>query len=70
MAHDAEPCMAGEAGRGFAVVARDSIEAVDKTGKNLEAATSLVSKSGESLLGIVSESVAQGKTGNTHRVSM
>ena len=38
--------------------ARDSIEAVDRTGKNLESATSLVSKSGESLHGIVSESVA------------
>ena len=43
---------------GIQAGARDSIEAVDKTGKNLEAATSLVSKSGESLRGIVSESVA------------
>ena len=38
--------------------ARDSIEAVDKTGKNLELAGSLVSQSGDSLRGIVSESVA------------
>jgi methyl-accepting chemotaxis protein len=38
--------------------AKNSIEAVDRTGKNLEAATNLVSKSGESLHGIVSESVA------------
>jgi methyl-accepting chemotaxis protein len=38
--------------------ARDSVEAVDRTGKNLEVATGLVSKSGESLRSIVSESVA------------
>ncbi|MCL1916175.1 MAG: methyl-accepting chemotaxis protein [Desulfovibrionaceae bacterium] len=38
--------------------ARESIAAVDRTGKNLESATSLVSKSGESLSGIVSEAVS------------
>jgi len=38
--------------------AKDSIEAVGKTGKNLEFASGFVSKSGESLRGIVSESVA------------
>ncbi|MCL1889150.1 MAG: methyl-accepting chemotaxis protein [Desulfovibrionaceae bacterium] len=38
--------------------AKNSIEAVDRTGKNLEATTSLVSKSGKSLNGIVSESVS------------
>jgi len=42
---------------GIQAGARASVEAVDRTGKNLEAATSLVSKSGDSLHGIVSESV-------------
>ena len=38
--------------------ARDSIAAVDRTGQNLESTTLLVSRSGESLTQIVSESVA------------
>ena len=38
--------------------ARDSIAAVDRTGQNLESTTHLVSRSGESLKQIVSESVA------------
>ncbi len=38
--------------------ARDSIAAVDRTGQNLETTTQLVSRSGESLQEVVSESVA------------
>jgi len=48
----------GDAIVGIQSGAKASIEAVDRTGKNLEVATDLVSKSGESLRGIVSESEA------------
>ncbi|SBW10824.1 Methyl-accepting chemotaxis sensory transducer [uncultured delta proteobacterium] len=43
---------------GIQAGARDSITAVDRTGKNLGIATDLVAKSGEALQHIVSESVA------------
>jgi methyl-accepting chemotaxis protein len=48
----------GDAIVGIQSGAKASIEAVDRTGKNLEVATDLVSKSGESLRGIVSETEA------------
>ena len=42
---------------GIQTGAKDSVEAVDRTGKNLEVATGFVSQSGESLQQIVAESV-------------
>lgn len=42
---------------GIQTGARESIAAVDRTGKNLESATGLVTQSGESLVEIVAESV-------------
>jgi methyl-accepting chemotaxis protein len=48
----------GSAIAGIQAGAKDSIEAVDRTGKNLGATTELVSRSGESLHGIVSESAS------------